>query len=415
MMRNTQCAAIALSIVLSGCIVGDYGVSDSDPQDLTAGNCTLVVPDHALTAQGLATPYVLLSRNGTCDETNPDTAAFVQAAVISPSAHTIAIYNPLVINAGTTAAAPPVVPDLPDDAVVAIWFGYNGNRLSLRGAATNTLSDADCGAGFGQVAFCNAEDFWETVHNIGSTNLVPPPPPLGTASDGRPCPTVRSFFTVDQDPSDNVTTTYLQNLRGNLSQDTAANHTRFPNATTISNGSDNKLLAIKLDSVLGCTPYRAPNLADPGTTVTAQPLNEIMASVTQAAPIALVPLLDPMVLNTSTGLPDLNKLNRYRLGVGQPLAQSLSDAQAAQLAYCQHLIGVLPRRLAANTALFSQASSPDPSAGSNLYTFLAQRFNGTWSLLTCDQLTGLQSPIQTTFNADGVCTAATITFGPVAR
>jgi hypothetical protein len=57
-----------------------------------------------------------------------------------------------------------------------------------------------------------------------------------------------------------------------------------------------QLLAIKLDSVLGCTPYRAPDLADPGKTVTAQPLNEIMASVTQAAPIALVPLLDPMVL-----------------------------------------------------------------------------------------------------------------------
>jgi hypothetical protein len=410
-MRNTHCA-IALSLVSAGCIVGDFGVSGSNPQAVQDGNCTLVVPVSPLTARGLATPYKMLTRNGACDETNLDTGAFVQAAVVSPSAHTIAIYNPLIINAGTTPAVAPVVPNLPNDAVVGIWFGYNGNQLSLTmsqdgNSQGQDLAASDCIQGFGQVAFCNASAFFQAVRAIGPANLVPPPPALGTANDGQVCPTVRSFFTVDQDPSDNVTTTYLENSKGKLAQDTTANRAAISNPTILSNGSDNKLLAIKLDSVLGCTPYRAPNLADPGQVATAQPLNEIMASVTQAAPIALVPELDPMVL--TNGAPDLGKLNRYRASVDQPLAQSLSDAQTTQLAYCNNLLGTLPARLAQDQARFSASSSPDPGAGTNLFTFLAQRFNGTWSLLTCDQLTGQASPIETTFNADGVCTGATIT------
>ena len=36
------------------------------------------------------------------------------------------IYSPLVIDKGTTPAEPPVAPSLPTNAVVAIWFGFNG-------------------------------------------------------------------------------------------------------------------------------------------------------------------------------------------------------------------------------------------------------------------------------------------------
>src|SRR5438270_13364957 len=56
-------------------------------------NCTLTVPANPLTAQGLATPYVL---GGGCDEANKMQAAFVQGAVIDHAGN-ISIYNLVVV------------------------------------------------------------------------------------------------------------------------------------------------------------------------------------------------------------------------------------------------------------------------------------------------------------------------------
>ena len=97
-------------------------------------NCTLVVPDDPLTARGLATPYQLVATNpadGACHEANPDQSAFVEAAILDPETGRLSIYRPLVIDQGTTPAVPPVVPDLPANAVVGLWFGYNGMNLAL--------------------------------------------------------------------------------------------------------------------------------------------------------------------------------------------------------------------------------------------------------------------------------------------
>src|SRR5947209_20494342 len=73
-------------------------------------NCTLTVPANPLTAQGLATPYVL---GGGCDEANKMQAAFVQGAVIDPAGN-ISVYNPLVVNQDQQSdqqqAAAPVMP-----------------------------------------------------------------------------------------------------------------------------------------------------------------------------------------------------------------------------------------------------------------------------------------------------------------
>lgn len=408
--------ASAVSVaLLAGCMVGEPDANDLNQPALgvvlPSGNCMLVVPDKPLSAQGLATPYWLTSAKGTrCQEAGA-TSAFVQAAVFSPSQHTIAIYNPLVVDIGIVPATAPVVPSLPADAVVAIWFGYNADTLTLRGSLPTTLADGHCVGGlsndpFGQVAFCNASQFFAAVNAVGAANLVPPPPALGTAVDGLPCPTVRNYFNVDQDPSDNVTSTYLVTTTGKLAQNTAANRAAFPGSTVISNASDNKLLANKLDGVLGCAPYKAPDLADPGAMVTAQPLNEIMAAVAQASPSALVPELDPMVL--TSGAPNLTKLNLYRAGVDQPAEPSLSQAASDQLAFCQNMLSIAPARLKLNQARFTASSSPDPAAGNNLFTFMAQRFNASWSILTCDTLTGSPSPITATFDASGVCTGASI-------
>src|SRR6266700_3774193 len=81
------------------------------------GNCTLIVPANPLTAQGLATPYVL---GGGCDEANKMQAAFVQGAVIDPAGN-ISIYNPLVVNEDQQPAVAPVVPNIPPGSTVGIW------------------------------------------------------------------------------------------------------------------------------------------------------------------------------------------------------------------------------------------------------------------------------------------------------
>ena len=114
--------------------------------DATANpNCTLIVPANPLTAQGLATPYQLTATDqaaGPCDESNDNQTAFVQGAVLNPRTGQVSIYDPLVVNAGTQPAVAPVVPRLPAGAVVAVWFGYNGNTLTLAGADQNLTSGA---------------------------------------------------------------------------------------------------------------------------------------------------------------------------------------------------------------------------------------------------------------------------------
>jgi len=39
-----------------------------------------------------------------------------------------------------------------------------------------------------------------------------------TARDGKPCPTVREFFVVDQDQSDNLPTMYYVSSLGHIAQ-----------------------------------------------------------------------------------------------------------------------------------------------------------------------------------------------------
>ncbi|MFY9652622.1 hypothetical protein, partial [Trebonia sp.] len=100
-------------------------------------NCTLIVPTNPLSAQGLATPYQLTATDpaaGPCNEDNSAQTAFVQGAIINPATGTISIYDPLVVDAGTQPAVTPTVPTLPAGGVVALWFGYNGNTLTLAGA-----------------------------------------------------------------------------------------------------------------------------------------------------------------------------------------------------------------------------------------------------------------------------------------
>jgi hypothetical protein len=369
-----------------------------------------------LTAQGLATPYQLVAtnpKNGPCHEANSDQAAFVQGSIFNFDTGEIDVYNPLVIDLGTRPAVNPVVPKIPRNAVVALWFGFNGDNLTLR-SANNSLQEGRCVNGvkngiFGQFAYCNAPLFFGEVNQAISLGTLTPPA-LGMGKDGKPCMSVRDFGIVDQDQSDNVTSNYLVTKDGRIAQMTAANRKRLTGAQPLTNGSDNALLNVFVDPALGCTPWTAPDLADPGQKVTALPLNEIQAMVYQQAPIALIPSNDPMVLDANNA-PDLSKTNAYRAGVDQPRA--LDASQADGKAYCQGFVDTGAARIVLDAPLTAQAATPDDATGTTLFTFLAQRYADAYTLLNCQNLLGKPGPIATVQNADGVAVSATFNGKPV--
>src|SRR6266536_687435 len=213
------------------------------------GNCILLVPPNPLSAQGLATPYRLLPP---CHEADQATAAFVQGAVVDTDTGLISVYNPLVIDQGSTPAIAPVVPRLPANHLVALWFGFNGNTLTLQG---NGVRQGNCVDGLVQFAYCNTPSFFQAVSQNQQVKI----PALVTSQvDGKVCPTVRDFSIVDPDKSDNTTTNYLLTPSGQTAQNTAANRATL-GTTLAKNPSDERLLTL-VDAVHGCTPHVAPDL-----------------------------------------------------------------------------------------------------------------------------------------------------------
>lgn len=374
-------------------------------------DCTLIVPQNPLTAVGLATPYQLVAsdpNHGPCNESNPMQSAFVQGAVLDPATGQISVYNPLVIDQGTQPAIQPTIPTLPPGAMVALWFGSNGTVLRLSGDTQGGHCVTGLGdTPFGQFSYCNAPSFFRLANALMQAGLLTPPSP-GTALDGLPCPSTRDFSVVDQDQSDNVTTTYLVRPNGQIAQDTPANQAALPDAQPQKNGSDEGLLAGPVYTALGCHTWKVPDLADPAhpQMLSALPLNELQAAMFQQAPIALVPLGDPMTLQN--GNPNLAKTNLYRGGVDQPRA---NEQQASTTTYCQHLLQIAPTRLQKDRGLTMNQPSPAADVATNLFTFLAQRFNATFgpNNLNCTGLLNVQNPVTLQLDANGVTTDATIT------
>ena len=391
-------------------------------------DCTLIVPPNPLSAQGLATPYQLVATNpanGPCNEANANQSAFVQAAIINPATGKISIYEPLVIDQGTTPAIAPVVPRLPANAVVALWFGSNGNvltllrnnarhrpltrgRMGVRGGMNGNCVNGLPGSPFGQFAYCNAPAFFAAARQAIATRKLTIPR-LGTGTDGLPCPTVRSFRIVDMDQSDNVQTRYLVTANGQIAQFSAANQAKLPNATPLGNPSDNALVTRIVDPALGCKPWTAPDLVDRNRPVSALALDELQAGADQGAPVARVPLGDPMTL--VNGQPSRVKTNLYRMGVNQRL---IPFDNGNTTTYCKNLVTVALPGLQRDMTLFQNQPSPDAGAANNLFTFLANRLNATFSAngLNCVGLLNIQNPVTLTTDANGVVIAATINTNP---
>lgn len=432
-LRATAFALVLLALVAA--ILAQPRPASHASAALNA-DCTLLVPAHPLTAAGLATPYQLRATDpdaGPCSEANPAQQAFVQAGVLNPASGAISIYDPLVVTAGTQPAIAPTAPSLPAGAIVALWFGDNGSILRLVGADANSFAGAFCVSGvsepsggfsrFGQVSACNAAAFFTSANARiaahGATGLAPAIPPLGMASDGQPCPSVRDAMLVDQDPSDNVTTTYLVTAAGAIAQNTAANRAALASAgaQVDINGSDNKVLAL-LDAALGCTPYEAPDLADGGAMTPAQPLNELQAAMFQGNPVDLVPVRDDMtelgvpIASSGVGTQSVAKTDAYRALVDQPALTSMGQGQAEQVLYCASLYLLGAPRLAADSAALGKAASPFPTMADSLYTFLALRLDatvGAFPGLRCTDLLGLSRPFALQLDdATGVVIGATL-------
>lgn len=271
-------------------------------------------------------------------------------------------------------------------------MGSNSNFLTL----TNTIGimNGDCTSGlqgspFGQFGFCNANNFWAAVNSLVQKGLIVLPP-LGTAADGLPCPTLRDFFIVDMDPDDGVQTLYLVTSQNQVIQNTRNNAKNFNIISTLANDGDNRLISELVNPAIGCQSMVLPNAADPGTFVAALPMNVLQAMMFQKAPVALTPNNDPMVTNTNTNLPDLNKLNLYRMGVNQPQA-AVFGGDNDPVAYCRNYGTIAPPRFISLGP--NLKTRPSPAAGfATLFDFMKNRASTTWKNLNCAASTGIPDP-----------------------
>lgn len=377
-------------------------LNQTPAQAAVSMNCTLFAPPNPLSPAGLATPWQL--GNG-CSMANATTqGAFAEATILAPDG-SLQVYNPLVVTAGTDPAVTPRPPRIAPGSAVIIDFGFNGANLVLggRGAVQGNCVDASGQSVIGQVAACNAVNFYKAA-NAAIANGTLKVPPNGIGLDGLPCQTTRSFGVVDQDQSDNVVTKYLINGRGQTAQATAANKAALPGAATLVNGSDNALLSDFILPADGCTPFTAPNTTNPNGFSASQALNELSARVNQRLPIAVVPTNDPMTL--VGGEMSVTKTNVYRSLVDQPLLFPRTNPATVAASYCQNLVNIAPGRNTLDMARDAKFASPVPAVGNNLATFLGNRLSMSFVNLNCAKF-GLINPVHVTLNGQGVAIAVT--------
>ncbi|MGD0244919.1 MAG: hypothetical protein ABSB59_31965 [Streptosporangiaceae bacterium] len=371
-------------------------------QAAASGNCSITVPANPLSAKGLSTPWQL---GDGCSMANAGTqGAFVEATILSPNGQ-LQVYNPLVITAGTTAAATPAAPTIARGSQVIIDVGFNGTNLALvgNGARQGACVDALGQSLIGQVSACNAVNFYRMANaEIARGTLQVTP--VGTSTDGQACQTTRNFGMIDQDQSDNVITTYLLNGNGQTAQNTAANATALAGATTLANGSDNKLLAAFLDPATGCKPFEVTDTTDPTGMSDSQAINELQARVSTTTPVAVVPPADEMTL--VGGAMNIAKTDVYRSLVDQPLLAANANAAQISADYCQNMVNIQPARNQLDMANELNATSPVPAVGNTLATFMGNRLSMSFTNLGCNNF-GLTDPVTVTLDGNQVATAVT--------
>jgi hypothetical protein len=387
---------------------GAFSFAQTQAEAADSTNCTVTVPARPLTAKGLATPWEL---GDGCTWANGGTeGVFIDATILSPNGQ-VQIYNPLVIDQGTTPELAPTPPTIARGSQVILSVGANGNAVALvgRGARQGNCIDALGNSLINQTPQCNAANFYRMA-NAEIRRGILKIPATGTAKDGQPCPTTRDFSLIDQDQSDNAVASYLFNpATGQTAQATAANVGAMANAVTQGNGSDNGLLDKFVDPALGCTPFTAPNPTNPAGQSSSQALNELSARQNQKGTVALLPDNNPQLL--VGGQFSLGKTNVYRAETDMPLLPRNTNLDRNAGKYCQNMINIATPRLKLDAPMETGTKSPVPDLGDNLATFLAARLSGSFDNLNCKNY-GLTDPVTLTTNDDGVATGATFNTTP---
>ena len=385
-----------------------FSFAQTQAEAADSTNCTVTVPDRPLSAKGLATPWVL---GDGCTWANGATqGVFIDATILAPNGQ-IEVYNPLVIDQGTTPEVAPTPPTIARGSQVILSVGFNGGALALvgRGARQGNCLDAFGNSLVDQTPQCNAVNFYRMANaeiRRGTLKI----PATGTGQDGQACPTTRDFALIDQDQSDNAVASYLFNPNtGQTAQATAANQANLPGDTPVANGSDNGLLDKFVDPALGCTPFTAPNSTNPAGQSASQALNELSARQNQKGMIALLPVNNPQLL--VGGQFSLGKTNMYRAETDMPLLPRNTNLDRNAGQYCQDMINMATPRLKLDAPMETGTASPVPDLGNNLANFLAARLSGSFDNLNCKNY-GLTDPVTLTTDDNGVATAATFNTTP---
>src|SRR5580693_2092467 len=391
--------------------------------------CDIIVPANPLSAQGLATPYVLTGPGGTtpaqsgCEMSNgAKLGAFVQATILDPATGALSVYEPLVITQGTRPDTPGLklkAPVIPPDAVVTIGFGFNGTDLVQVGATPTTLADAHCvsglaGSAFGRTSFCNGVNFFNAVQQAERKGFLKVPSPGtsnaitasgGDLGTGRSCPVISNFEVAGLDPGESVTTTYLLNpLTGQTAQDNATYQSYVAGSTLVHGNSANVVLDQYVDPILGCTPFEVPDLSSANVPAFSEALDEIAAGAYPPKTAALVPENDEVVMGG--GESDPAKTDLYRSELGQAPVSAATDKSSSPAMYCQNLVDIQTPFLAANQKLLATGQSPVTATADNLLTFLANDLSVSFTRLGCQQF-HLANPVTLKRNGAGVAIAAT--------
>ena len=140
-----------------------FSFNQNADQAAASMNCTVSVPANPLTAQGLASPWIL---GDGCTWANGGTeGVFIDATILAPNGQ-IQVYDPLVINQGTTPAVAPTPPTIAQGSQVILSVGFNGNALALVGPG---VRQGNCIDAFGnslmnQTPQCNAANFYRMAN-----------------------------------------------------------------------------------------------------------------------------------------------------------------------------------------------------------------------------------------------------------
>ena len=362
-------------------------------------DCFLTVPDDPLNT-GLFKPWFVSTNPISaieCSQFLEGSEVFVEATIFDIDNNKFSVYNPLVINMGTKPAVNPDVGILPVNNIVIIHVGINGDTVTFIPSIKNNINSitiGNCinglpnGSVFGQFAYCNGINFFQSVNNNIQMGLLMIPP-IGNSLLGDSCQTTRSFPVVDQDQSDNVLSQYIITQDLKIAQDTLINRNNLKVLKIISNGSDNRLLNVFINPAVGCKSFTAPNLIDINIQQSSVALNEIQANLLPITPmVALVPPFSPFVVDNNNAQSVL-KTNLYRDGVNQPNIMVIDNND--NINYCNQMGNLTPLYFIKHMTELMNMNSPIMNA--NLLNFLADRFKNSWDILQCQNLIGKPSPI----------------------